>query len=187
MQRIATLFLTWLICSNVHGQFDFGVSEASISMYYNQFALPFTQFTPIHPGVELGVVFLKKDNQSHVQKVSGYVGFFHHKVIANAPYFKVNYDYQYKIKKILGLNAYVGIGYLHAFYPGDGYSFNSSKDAYEQVPVNQAFFLSNLGLGLNYIKPKKKIHPFIKYEIGLAGFNADYLQTNFHVGFSIKL
>lgn len=186
MGRITALLLTWLICSNVYGQFDFGISEVTISMYNNQFAFPLTQFTPIHPGAELGVVFLKKDKKLHSQKVSGYLGFFHHRVIANAPYFKVTYDYQYKIKEVLGVKAYAGIGYLHAFYPGDGYSFNSSKDTYEQVTVNQAFFLSNFGLGISYIKPKI-LHPFIKYEIAMAGFSADYLHTNFHVGFSINL
>jgi hypothetical protein len=187
--RIVKIILFALLLfyfSNSFGQYKRGLSDITFSVINNQFGLPFVQFRPIHIGGEVGVKLLENNKTNTAQSVSAQLGFFNHHLIANAPYLKINYDFQVKIKQIIGINGYAALGYVHTFYPGNGYSFNASTGSYEKIQLNQAFLLSNVGFGISYIKPNR-IKPFLKYELMMAGFNIDQLFTNFHIGITMKL
>lgn len=180
------IIIVLLISKSSFAQYTYGLNELSVSLMNNICGVPFVRFTPVNPGIETGITFLQNDKTHTKQTVSAYLGYFYNKEIAHSIYLKTTYDFQYKIKQLIGLNAYAGIGYLHAIYPGDGYQFNQDTGNYESHHVNQAFFLSNIGLGIIYIKPKK-IHPFIKYEMIMAGFDITNILTNFHIGLIISL
>lgn len=184
--KIIVILLLVAICKNGTAQSKFKITELSASAYNTQYGLPFIRFAPIHPGIEMGATFLEKNKVKSYRKISGRIGFYHHDLLANGVFIKAIYDYQVKIKNILGVGGYGGIGYTHLFYPGDGYTFDTPSGNYKSSRANQAFFLSNIGLGINYIKPKK-LQPFIKYEMTMSGFNVDYIQTNFHIGLNIRL
>jgi hypothetical protein len=169
-----------------YSQFNGENKEISLSIYNNTSGLPFVQFEPIYLGGEIGFTFLQNDKPITTQKISAQLGFFNHKLIANAPYLKSTYSYQLKILRTIGINVYTGLGYIHAFYPGDAYSFNTSQGSYEKKQLNQGFLLTNAGFGISYLKTKR-ISPYIKYELMMAGSDTERLFTNFHFGISIKL
>lgn len=177
------LLVAFCMSQQAHAQFTKGLHEVSVSFSNTKMGLPFIMLFPMHPGVEASATFLKKEKEKSTQRVKGHLGYFHHSVLVTAPYLKATYAYQRKIKNTIGLDAHFGIGYSHAFYPGDGYIFNETSKQFESKQINQGFFLTNLGLGVSYIKPKK-ISPFLKYNFNFLGFSLDYryLLSNVHVG-----
>jgi hypothetical protein len=184
--KVILLIVFSLNCIKSHSQFNGENKEISLSIYNNIFGLPFVQFEPIYLGGEIGFTFLQKDKPITTQKISAQLGFFNHKLIANAPYLKFTYSYQLKILRTIGINVYAGLGYIHTFYPGDAYSFNTSQGSYEKKQLHQGFLLTNAGFGISYLKTKR-ISPYIKYELMMAGSDTERLFTNFHFGISIKL
>jgi hypothetical protein len=65
----------------------------------------------------------------------------------------------------------VGIGYLHAFYPGESYKFDEDTKKYVSTNLNSyPAFTTSAHLGLTYLKPDK-INPFIKYEGNMLNFD----------------
>ncbi|MFL1897471.1 hypothetical protein ACJRPK_17350 [Aquimarina sp. 2-A2] len=169
-----------------YSQFNGKNKELSLSIYNNTYGLPFVQFTPIYLGGEVGITFLQRDKPITTQRIAAQLGFFNHKLIANAPYLKSTYSYQLKILRTIGIDGYAGLGYIHIFYPGEAYSFNTSQGSYEKKNLNQGFLLTNIGFGISYLKANR-VSPFIKYELMMAGFDTDRLFTNFHFGISIEL
>ena len=128
---------------------------------------PFNDFAPIHPGLELGVNFWRKDGKRFGQQFNSYLGFYHHKNVSNDFYLKAEYLFQTKIKSVVGVDLFPSVGYKHAFYPGDVYGLNESTGEYEKV--NQSGIprlTTGLGLGLTYLNDSK-IEPFVRYEINL--------------------
>ena len=192
MKKLKFLLLTGIICCMANSgiaQFKFGVSEVSVLASASQMGVPFVKLFPIHPGAEISATFLKKEKSKSTHRISGHAGYIHHDILIYAPYVKATYDYELKIKNTIGIDSYLGIGYAHAFYPGEGYRFNDSNQKYESKQLNQSFFLSNFGFGLNYLKPKK-INPFLKYNVnylGLDFFDFRYLISSLHLGVRVNL
>lgn len=184
--KLILLIFFSLNCINSYGQFNSDNKQISLSIFNNKSGLPFVQFAPIYLGGEIGFTFLQKNKPITTQSISTQLGFFNHKLIANAPYLKFTYSYQLKIVKTIGVDGYAGVGYIHAFYPGDAYLFNTSRDSYSREQLNQGFLLTNAGFGISYLKTKRII-PYIKYELMISGSDTERLFTNFHFGLSIKL
>lgn len=159
-----SLLVIFMLGSKIsYGQFKFGLTEMSAAVYTAAWGLPFMQVTPIHPGIEIGATFLENNKAKGKHSVSAYVSFFHHNVMANAPSIRVDYRYQIKIKEAVGIDLAGGVGYLHAFYPGEGYSLNKSTGEYESATVNKAFFTAGIGIGVSLIV-SDKVQPFIRYD-----------------------
>ena len=144
-------------------QFKWGISDYSIAVTNVQYGLPFIKTFPIHPGLEIGTTFLKNEKEFSTHSVSATAGYFYHNLIAHAPYIKTEYNYQLRIKKTIGFDVGAGVGYLHAFYPGEGYRYSEKSGAYESVLYQQAFFCASASLGISVVK-FDKIQPFVRYE-----------------------
>lgn len=144
-------------------QFKWGLSDYSIAVTDVQYGLPFIKTFPVHPGLEIGTTFLKNEKKFTTHSVSATAGYFYHSLIAHAPYIRAEYNYQIRIKKTIGIDMGGGIGYLHAFYPGEGYRYNEESGEYESVLYQQAFLRVNASLGISLVK-FEKIRPFVRYE-----------------------
>jgi len=151
---------------------------------------PFNDFTPINPGIELGVNFWRKDGKNFGKQFNSYLGFYHHKNVSNAFYLKGEYVFQTKIKGMIGIDLIPSIGYQHYFYPGDVFEFNESTNEYEkgnQLGIPR--LTGGLGLGLTYLN-NSKIEPFVRYEV-VVDFPQKLLtalpHTIFKIGVNYRL
>lgn len=180
------LFFLLLTATTGYAQFVKGIHDVSVTLSDTKFGLPFINLAPIHPGIEVGATFFKRDRSNNTQSIRAKAGFIHHNILINAPYLTVGYAYQQKIKNTIGLSVYGDFGYIHAFYPRQGYIHNEETGLYEEKQVNEAFLRYNLGFELSYIKPAK-INPIIRYEANTAGLTISRLISTLHVGVAINL
>ncbi len=169
--KIKIVVLLLFLCAStqqVIAQFKYGITDFSIAVQDMKFGVPFIQVFPIHPGIEAGVVFLKNEKNNHQQTIGLKVGYIHHDLLITGPYLRTEYQYQQKIKSVLGINGSVSLGYLHAFYPGDGYQFSETSGAFEPTQLHQAFFTAGAGIGLSYLQ-SERVRPFLHYEMNMVG------------------
>lgn len=165
--------LVTISAHNVFGQFKFGINDYSVAITEVQYGIPFSGFLPINPGFEIGATLLKNEKTRSCHQVSANLGYFYHELLVSAPYIKTNYTFQPNIKKLLGIDMGIGLGYLHGFYPGESYEFDEDKKKYVSTKVNSfPAFTTSAHIGFTYIKPDK-INPFIRYEGNMLNFN-DY-------------
>ena len=172
-KRKTLIFVIILIIVNlittvtVTAQYNFGISDVSIAFADVKYGLPFQIITPIHPGIEVGATFLKKDKEKVFHSFDATLGYYYHDLITNGTYLNCKYNFQLKVKKVVGVDFYSGLGTLYSIYPGDAYHFNQNTKEYEQVINDKIYATINAGFGLSYIKPQR-IQPFIHYD-----FNAN--------------
>jgi len=166
------------------------INSASVAFLNEAVELtPFNDFFPIHPGIELGVNFWRKDKRKFGQQFNTYFGFYHHKNVSNTFYLKAEYLFQIKIRGVVGVDLFSSAGYKHYFYPGDVYTLNESTGEFEEA--NQfgiPRFTGGIGLGLTYLSDNK-IEPFVRYEVNidLPHKNLDVLpHTIFKIGVNYK-
>lgn len=162
----------------------------SVALTTETYSFPFTRFSPIHPGLEVGISIFEKYNKNSIHNVNTFIGGYHHQKIENAIYLRSEYIYRYKLKNTISIDGPIGIGYQHAFYPGDIYEQNSISGEWERKrQFGKSHFLVTFGLGITYLKTKK-IQPFIRYESALDfpiynGFLTT--RTTFKLGINIKI
>jgi len=144
------------------------INSASASILNEAIELiPGNDFFPIHPGIELGVNFWRKDKRKFGHQFNTYLGFYHHKNVSNAFYLKAEYLFQIKIKETIGIDLFPSAGYKHYFYPGDVFALNESTAEYEKTnQLGIPRFTAGIGLGLTYLN-RSKIEPFMRYEINV--------------------
>lgn len=144
------------------------INSASIALLNETVEItPFKGFAPIHPGIEAGVNFWRKDGKRFGHQFNSYLGFYHHKNVANAFYLKGEYLFQTKIAGRVGVDLTPSVGYVHSFYPGDIFVFDESlgefkKGSQSGVPR----FTGGLGIGFSYLN-NSKIEPFVRYDVML--------------------
>ena len=166
------------------------LKNLSIALTTETSSFPFTRFLPIHPGLEIGTSLIERSKQNSIHNVNVYIGGYHHQKIENAFYLRGEYAYRYKFKNTISLDAPVGIGYQHTFYPGEIYEQNATTGEWESInQIGKSHFLITFGLGLTYVKAKK-FQPFIRYEsnIDIPMYNG-FLTTRtfFKLGINIKI
>lgn len=167
-------------------QFIPGIHQVSVSLSDNQYGIPFVRLAPLHPGAEIGLTFLENEKGRNKQMVNGQVGFIQHGLLTNAAYLRLAYQFEANIKQTIGLNVNFASGYIHGFYPGDGYHFDEQSGTYTPTQIHQGFFLTSLGMGLSYLRPTK-VKPFIRYELNLLNFDSQNLISSLHLGIAIHL
>jgi hypothetical protein len=183
---ITGIMLLFLVLScPVYAQFKWGMQDVSIAVTSTQYGMPFIQFTPIHPGIELEGTFLKKEGKraNHGFSVNG--GYFYHSVLANAIYIQGKYQYQVRVKDMFGIGVGAGAGYAHMIYPGEGYRYNETTGRFESGTYHKGFLLASAGLGISYIKPQT-FQPFIRYDMMMFG-DLGKLAASLKLGLSINL
>ncbi|MFD1552913.1 hypothetical protein DNU06_07890 [Putridiphycobacter roseus] len=166
------------------------LNNLSIALTNETYSFPFTRFLPLHPGLEIGTTLFQSKSGNSTHHINAYLGGYHHQKVENALYLRTAYSYQYNIKNTIGIDAPVGIGYQHTFYPGETYVQNTDTGAWENKKQwGKSHALLTFGLGLTYLKANR-LQPFIRYEsnIDLPLYNS-YLTTRtfFKLGMHIKL
>lgn len=151
---------------SVNAQFRFGISDVSVSITDVKHGLPFYMLTPIHPGFEVSSTFLKKEKEHSHHAFDAALGYYYHDIIAHGSYLNFKYNYQIRIKEIIGIDLHSGLGVQYNIYPGEGYAFNESTFEYESTTNGKVNLAINLGFGLSYTQ-LEKIHPFIHYDFNV--------------------
>ena len=67
-------------------QYQFGLSDLSVSVTDVKHGLPFFMIAPVHPGIEISTAFLKKDKEKAFHAFEATLGYYYHSLIAHAPY-----------------------------------------------------------------------------------------------------
>ncbi len=193
MKRLKLLKLTWIASLFLHTsvtnaqstkdkdsdlKLQWGLKAISVSVSNTQYGIPFVRFFPLHPGVQIGLTFVETQNSKH--SLSGNIGYFYHDLLAHAPYAKVEYNYHQSIKNVVGLDAFIGTGYAHAFNPNTAYAFNPSTKTYESTVANAPFFIANLGIGLSVLT-FEDFTPFVQYDAMMIG-SLSITTVNFRIG-----
>lgn len=166
------------------------INNVFIAAMSETFSFPFTRFTPIHPGLEVGTSLFNKGKQNNEHHINIYLGGYYHQKIENGFYIIGEYAYRFNYKNIIGIDLPVGGGYQHDFYPGEIYEQNSTSGEWEVArQKGKAHALTTFGLGFTFLKPAK-VQPFIRYQsvIDFPLYNG-FLTTRtfFKIGVNIKL
>ena len=163
---ILLFFMNVINPESVDAQYKFSISDMSVSLTDVKHGLPFYMLKPIHPGFEVSVTFLKKEKKISHHAFDAALGYYYHDMIAHGSYLNVKYNYQIRIKEIIGVDLHSGLGFQYNIYPGEAYAFNETSREYESVINTKANLALNVGIGLSYTK-MEKIHPFIHYDFNV--------------------
>jgi len=171
---LGTLLLLSLITTKGLAQ---KVDQLSVAATTEAIGLPFTNYLPIHPGLELKVTLKTKETKKNKQSFNANLGGYFHRKLETAFYLGPEYQYTQKLfNQKLGLDFPVGLGYLHTFYPADLYEQTESGDFEVVTQFGRPHLYVNLGVGLTYLG-SKRIQPFIRQEL--------FIETPFANGFPL--
>jgi len=187
-KTFGTLFLLCLI--TVQG-FAQKVDQLAVGAMTEAIGLPFTNYLPIHPGVEFKVAFKIKETQKNKQYFNANLGGYFHRKVETAFYLGGEYQYTQKLfKQKLGLDFPMGLGYLHTFYPAELYEQTESGDFESVNQLGRPHLYVNLGVGLTYLG-SPKVQPFIRQELFVETPFANYFPLIPHsllkVGVHLKI
>lgn len=163
-------------------QLKWGIHSMDIAVSNTQYGVPFLRFLPVHPGGELGITFLKTENNKH--RFTGTLGYFYHDLLAHAPYLKATYRFQHSIGDIIGLNATAGGGYAHVIHPKQGYAFDETTQTFISKTNHSPFVTAHLGFGVSLLT-FDRVQPFIHYDAMMVG-SIDATTANFRIGTTIN-
>ncbi len=163
---ILMFFMNMILPKSSHAQYKFGICDMSVSLTDVKHGLPFYMLKPIHPGFEVSATFLKKEKKLSHHAFDAALGYYYHDMIAHGNYLNVKYNYQIRIKEVIGVDLHSGLGFQYNIYPGEAYAINETSREYKSVNNAKANLAINLGIGLSYTK-MGKIHPFIHYDFNV--------------------
>lgn len=186
--RLIVCILCAVSATQTSAQYEAKMADVSVSFTNVQHGLPFKMIAPIHPGIELAATFFKKEKEKAFHSFGTTAGFYHHDLISNGTYLTLNYNYQRKIKNMIGIDLHPGLGFLYAVYPGEGYRFNEGTQAYESTLNGKANAVINLGFGLSYIG-HQRFQPFIHYDFNVYNVwaYASYVNSTAILKVGIKI
>lgn len=151
--------------------------QFSVSFNSEAIGFPFTNYSPIHPGIEITGTIRKNERAKSIRYINVKAGFFHHRRLENAFYLGGEYQYsQTLFKNKVSVDLPVGLGYLHTFYPGELYEQNENGEFEAINQWGRSHLYANLGIGLTYLSDNK-IQPFVRQEL--------FLETPFANGIPI--
>ena len=141
------------------------IKQISVAVMNENIAFPFSRYTPLHPGGELGLTLKQQFKPQSVRQFNVYAGGFYHKKVETGFYIRGEYLHQLIIAKKIGIQLPLGIGYMHTFYPGEIYELNTTTGEFEKGNQSgRPHLIANVGLGLTYIN-NSGIAPFIKQNL----------------------
>ena len=158
---IAMLFLVACLSKG----FSQRIERISVAATSEAIGLPFTNYLPYHPGVEVKGTLKDTEKARSYRFVNVNLGFFYHERVETA--FYLGGEYQYSImlfKKQMGLDVPIGLGYLHAFYPGELYEQNADGDFEKVRQFGRPRAYANLGVGVSYTGASR-FQPYIRQEL----------------------
>jgi len=153
------------------------VKELHFSLFSETTSFPFGQYTPIHPGAELGATVWNKDYSNLSLSGSAYVGAYYHKKQENALFARVEFQPSYTIFQVVKIGVPIGGGYLHSIYPGDVYEQNAETGLFETTQHKSKSYLNaNMGISLAY-SGFEKFTPFFRHDFILDFPLGDYYMN----------
>ena len=188
IRKIVLFILILPFLTNGHSQ---GLQQLSLSINSEAIGLPFTNYSPIHPGIEISGSLKRNERDRSIRYLNLKAGFFHHERLENAIYLGGEYQYSQKLfGGKMSLDVPMGLGYLHSFYPGELYEQNEAGDFETISQAGRSHLYVNLGVGLTFL-PQSKIQPFIRQELLLETPFANGIPVIPHsllkVGIQLKL
>lgn len=141
------------------------LEQISVAATTEAIGLPFTNYFPYHPGLEIKGNIKKTEKPKSIRYFNINLGSFYHQKVEMAFYLGVEYQYTLKLfKGKIGLDFPVGLGYLHSFYPGKLYEQSDDGNFEEVSQLGRPHAYANLGVGLSYLSCSK-FQPFIRQEL----------------------
>ena len=157
------LIVISILCfGHAYGQ---NLKKISVSVYNETIAFPFTRFTPIHPGAELGITLKEVQKKNSIRNINLNAGFYHHKRLENGIYLRGEYLYRPMIKSFMTVDFAGNLGYMRTFYPGEIYDLTEEGNFEPVSQSGRSHLITSLGVGFTLIK-NEKFEPFIRQENG---------------------
>jgi len=186
--KLITLIVLMLFVIKGHSQ---QLKQISIAATTEAIGLPFTNYSPYHPGFEVKGTFKRTEKPQSIRYINANLGFFYHERLETAIYAGGEYQYTQKLfNEKLGLDIPLGLGYLHSFYPNDLYEQTDNGDFEVVSQLGRSHLYANLGVGLTYLG-SSKVQPFIRQELLLETPFANGIPVITHsilkIGVHIKL
>lgn len=184
------VFLTLLLAVTASGYAQ-RLEQFSVAVYSEAIGLPFTNYSPIHPGMAVSATLKETEKAKSIRYLDVTAGFFYHERLETALYLGGTYQYSHKLfNRTMSVDLPVGLGYLHSFYPGELYEQNEVGDFETVNQWGRSHLYVNLGVGLTYLS-KGNIQPFIRQELLLETPFANGIPVIPHsllkIGVQVKL
>ncbi len=163
----------------------------SVAVLSESMAFPFTRYTPIHPGMEVGYTLKETDKPGLITATNLSMGWYYHARVENAFYVRTEWAWQFKLNDAFTADLYSGIGYMHVFYPGELYELNSSSGEFEKIKqTGRPHALGTIGVGFTY-RNSSFCDPFIRQDLGIESPFANGIPVMVHsflkIGTHIKI
>ena len=141
------------------------IKQYSIAATSEAIGLPFTNYSPYHPGAEFTASLKINEKERSTRYLGLKAGFFYHRKLETALYLGGEYQYSLMIlNNKLGIDVPMGLGYLHSFYPSELYEQNNEGDFEKVSQFGRPHLYLNLGIGLTY-KMNERVQPFIRQSL----------------------
>lgn len=158
------LILTALLLFALGGYAQ-GIEQLSFAATTEAIGLPFTNYSPYHPGIEMRVKLRSKEALKNEQSYHASFGAYVHPKLETGLYLGGEYQYaQMLFQQKMSLDFYGGLGYLHTFYPGELYKQTEEGDFETVSQWGRPHFYVNLGVGLTLMK-NQRVQPFIRQDM----------------------
>ncbi|MEN0048218.1 MAG: hypothetical protein AAF806_14245 [Bacteroidota bacterium] len=160
--KLITLILLLSLAVEGHAQ---QLKQISVAATTEAIGLPFTNYSPYHPGLEVKGIFKQMDKPKSIRYWNANAGFFYHERLATAIYVGGEYQYTQKFfNEKLGFDIPLGLGYLHTFYPSELYEQTKNGDFETVNQLGRPHLYVNAGFGLSYLG-NTRVQPFVRQEL----------------------
>lgn len=151
-----------------------------------QIALPFTRFTPFHPGLELGYRLPINENREWQVHAGG----FYHEGIYTGIYLRAAHAWNYQPASFVQLQVAPGIGYMHTITESSLWTVNEDGVYEESGRAGQPHALAEVGLNTIFL-PDAQVSPMLSYRMAVETPFATVFPVMFHnflqLGVSVSL
>ncbi|MEM6297305.1 MAG: hypothetical protein AAF740_01305 [Bacteroidota bacterium] len=162
--KIVFLLSVFLLTGISEG-FSQKIKQLSVAATTEAIGLPFTNYFPIHPGLEVKATLRQVEKSKSIRSFNVGAGFFHHRRLETAIYLGGEYQHSFKLlHEKVSLDLPIGLGYLHSFYPSPLYEQNEDGNFDTVFQLGRPHAYLNLGIGVSCLG-SGKVQPFIRQEM----------------------
>lgn len=142
------------------------LQAVSVSATTQAFGVPFTNYLPLHPGVEVKAPLGGATTYTHSTRYwRASLGFFHHAKVSTAVYGGLEHQFTYTLlEDKVHFDVPLGFGYLHSWYPGELYEQNDNGDFERVGQFGRPHLYGTAGIGFTFM-PEANVSPFIRQDL----------------------
>lgn len=170
--------------------------EWTFSVFNNAIALPFSGrlgivHNPLHPGAAVSKTHYWNTNRTHQLYQTFTAGLFYQQHVQTGVQLYSAFNYRFLTSFKLGLEAHVGVGYLHAFRDLQQFKLNDAQQYEKMANLGRPSLMVPLGVSFSY-PFNDTWRPFIGYQIWFqTPFAKEYISilpnTSLHIGTALFL